>query len=200
MFICGITALPIFETKQTERIHSSRKRDQLKGIFSIAPDKRGYPQNNFLICAWKSMFWYSLGIPRRGASNEYPQHMFLHINTKILTIFCWKKCLIWSYAAGYFALKYIFSEVTPLSSHNTLALRNKKLMPLWCLWNYSQTCWIGQLFKSATCLKAPALNIPYQFLYDFVPYKSATFTWAPSANKFIPKTQIVLGMTATYYL
>ena len=62
---------------------------------------------------------------------------------------------------------------------------------------YSQTCWIGHLFKSATCIKVPALNIPDQFLYNFVLYKSATFTWAPSASKFIPKTHIVLHMTAT---
>ena len=61
-------------------------------------------------------------------------------------------------------------------------------------------CWIDHLFKSTTCVKAPALNIPNQFLYYFVLYKSATFTWAPSACKFIPKTQIVLQMMATYYL
>ena len=42
----------------------------------------------------------------------------------------------------------------------------------------------------ATALRAPPLNIPGQFLYTFVLYKSATFTWAPSASKFIPKTQI----------
>ena len=40
---------------------------------------------------------------------------------------------------------------------------------------YSQTCWIGHLFKSAICVKAPALNIPYHFPYNFVLYKSATF-------------------------
>ena len=54
--------------------------------------------------------------------------------------------------------------------------------------------------ESATCIKAPAFNIPDQFLYDFVLYKHATFTLVPSARKFIPKMQIVLHMTATYYL
>ena len=68
------------------------------------------------------------------------------------------------------------------------------------LFFYSQTCWIGHLFKCATCVKAPAFNIPDQFLYDFVLYKSATFTWAPSASKCIPKTQFVLRMMTTYYL
>ena len=28
------------------------------------------------------MLWYSLEAPRRGASNEYPQHMFLLSNKK----------------------------------------------------------------------------------------------------------------------
>ena len=28
------------------------------------------------------MLWYSLEVPRRGASNEYPQHMFLWKNKK----------------------------------------------------------------------------------------------------------------------
>ena len=45
------------------------------------------------------------------------------------------------------------------------------------LHGYSHICWISHLFKSATCVKAPALNIPDQFLNDFVLYKSATFTW-----------------------
>ena len=31
------------------------------------------------------MLWYSLEAPRRGASNEYPQHMFLWRNKKALS-------------------------------------------------------------------------------------------------------------------
>ena len=38
--------------------------------------------NIFLISSWKYMLWYSLDAPRRGASNEYPQHMFLWRNKK----------------------------------------------------------------------------------------------------------------------
>ena len=37
------------------------------------------------------MLWYSLEAPRRGASNEYPQHMFLWRNKKDISIFRLKK-------------------------------------------------------------------------------------------------------------
>ena len=32
--------------------------------------------NIFLISPQKHMLWYSLEVPHRGTSNEYPQHMF----------------------------------------------------------------------------------------------------------------------------
>ena len=54
-----------------------------------------YPQNIFLIPPWKLMLWYSLEAPRWGASNEYPQYMFLWRNKK--NIIRWKLNLIWSY-------------------------------------------------------------------------------------------------------
>ena len=57
----------------------------------IAIDKRGYPQNIFLISQRTHMLWYSLEAPRRGASNEYPQHMFLLRNKKDISIFWMKK-------------------------------------------------------------------------------------------------------------
>ena len=37
------------------------------------------------------MLWYSLEAPPRGASNEYPQHMFLLRNKKDISIFRMKK-------------------------------------------------------------------------------------------------------------
>ena len=37
----------------------------------IGLDKRGYQANIFLISPQKHMLWYSLEVPRRGASNEY---------------------------------------------------------------------------------------------------------------------------------
>ena len=37
------------------------------------------------------MLWYSLEAPHRGASNEYPQHMFLLRNKKDISIFQMKK-------------------------------------------------------------------------------------------------------------
>ena len=37
------------------------------------------------------MLWYSFEAPRRGASNEYPQHMFLLRNKKAISIFWMKK-------------------------------------------------------------------------------------------------------------
>ena len=35
--------------------------------------------------------WYALEAPRRGASNEYPQHMFLWRNKKNIDTFGLKK-------------------------------------------------------------------------------------------------------------
>ena len=46
------------------------------------------------------MLWYSLEAPRRGASIEYPQHMFLSRNKKNVM---WIPPLICSYEYGYFA-------------------------------------------------------------------------------------------------
>ena len=43
----------------------------------IGLDKKGYQENSFLISRRKHICGYSLEAPRRGASNEYPQHMFL---------------------------------------------------------------------------------------------------------------------------
>ena len=40
---------------------------------------------------------YSLEAPRRGASNEYPQHMFLLRNKNDISSFRIKKCLICCY-------------------------------------------------------------------------------------------------------
>ena len=37
------------------------------------------------------MLWYSLEAPHRGASNEYPQHMFSWRNKKDISIFRMKK-------------------------------------------------------------------------------------------------------------
>ena len=39
------------------------------------------------------MLWYSLEAPRRGASNEYPQHKFWWRNKKDLSIFRMKNAL-----------------------------------------------------------------------------------------------------------
>ena len=44
------------------------------------------------------MLWYSLEAPRRGASNEYPQHMFSLRNKKYIM---WIPPLIYSYVLIY---------------------------------------------------------------------------------------------------
>ena len=56
--------------------------------FIIGLDKNGYPVNSFLISPRKHMLWYSLEAPRRGAYNEYPQHMFLWRNKKNIENIC----------------------------------------------------------------------------------------------------------------
>ena len=43
-------------------------------------------------------YGYSLEAPRRGASNEYPKHVFLCRDKKNLhTFWLKKKCLVWCY-------------------------------------------------------------------------------------------------------
>ena len=41
----------------------------------------------------KTCCGYSLEVPHRGTSNEYPQHMFLWRNKKNISIFLLKKVL-----------------------------------------------------------------------------------------------------------
>ena len=53
----------------------------------IGLDKNGYQVKNFLTFQRKHMLWYSLEVPRQGASNEYPQHMCLLRNKKNKDIF-----------------------------------------------------------------------------------------------------------------
>ena len=63
----------------------------------IATDRALFSSENadiFLISPQKHMLWYSLEAPCRGASNEYPQHMFLWRNKKNIM---WIPPLICSY-------------------------------------------------------------------------------------------------------
>ena len=65
----------------------------------IATDKRGYPHNFFLFLDKNICCGYSLEVPRWGASNEYPQHMFSLRNKEDISIFRMKKApylLLWS--------------------------------------------------------------------------------------------------------
>ena len=54
------------------------EREEPFFLYIIAPDKRWYTHNIFLTSPQKIYCGYSLEAPRRGASNEYPQHMFLY--------------------------------------------------------------------------------------------------------------------------
>ena len=55
------------------------------------------------------MLWYSLEAPQRGASNEYPQHMFSWRNKKN---HMWIPPLICSYVKTSFSQSFVFSEVS----------------------------------------------------------------------------------------
>ena len=71
--------------------------------FSYIAKDEGYPHNIFLISLRKHMLWYSLEAPRRGASNECPQHMFSWRNKKDINIFRMKNVpyrLLCSYNAS----------------------------------------------------------------------------------------------------
>ena len=57
-----------------------------------SPDQRGYLDNYFSYFATKNVCCgYPLEAPQRGASNEYPQHMFPWKNKKNINIFPLKK-------------------------------------------------------------------------------------------------------------
>ena len=66
----------------------------------------------FLFLYVKNMLWYSLEAPRRGASNEYPQHMYLWSNMNNIGIFRSKNAanleLCWYYAPEVLFLFRIF--------------------------------------------------------------------------------------------
>ena len=61
--------------------------DEQTDRVNIGLDKGGFPVNIFLISPQKHMLWYSLEAPHRGASNEYPQHMFSWRNKKNINTF-----------------------------------------------------------------------------------------------------------------
>ena len=61
--------------KQIPSVYALKLNKKIKGLY-IATDKRGYPHNIFLISPRKHMLWVLIRMPRQGASNEYPQHMF----------------------------------------------------------------------------------------------------------------------------
>ena len=78
-----------------------------------------HPKNAgiFLISWRKHMLWYSLEAPRRGASNEYPQHMFSSRNKKNIT---WIPPLICSYAKGVCSSYTLELVRNALSRHRAL--------------------------------------------------------------------------------
>ena len=53
----------------------------------IGLDKKGYQEIVFLFLYKNICCGYSLEAPRRGTSNEYPQHMFLSRNKKNIDTF-----------------------------------------------------------------------------------------------------------------
>ena len=68
-------------------------------LLSIAPDKRGIHKILLIFLHENICCGYSLEVPQRGTSNEYPQHMFSWRNMKIISIFLVEKTkhLFWSY-------------------------------------------------------------------------------------------------------
>ena len=69
-----ILRVPRFQIKQSTLITLVK----IRPIFKL---KRS---DIFLISPQKHMLWYSLEVPHRGTSNEYPQHMFHGELRKIL--------------------------------------------------------------------------------------------------------------------
>ena len=64
----------------------------LRSFSPIGLDKGGYPVNIFFLFLHENICCgYALEAPHRGASNAYPQHMFLWRNKKNINTFGLKK-------------------------------------------------------------------------------------------------------------
>ena len=61
----------------------------LKTDYFIAPEE--FPEKSFFVFLHENKcYGYSLEVPHQGASNEYPQHMFLQKNKKNVYTFLMK--------------------------------------------------------------------------------------------------------------
>ena len=76
------------ELSKPGTVHS---RKPLLGSHHIGLDKSGYLENILLFLDKNICCGYSLEASRRGASNEYPQHMFSLRNKKNIDTFLLKK-------------------------------------------------------------------------------------------------------------
>ena len=96
----------------------------------IAPDKMLLFQSKsmdiFLISASKHMLWYPLEASRRGASNEYPQNMFLCTDRKIIHLI---PPLIWNYGHFFFDQKVL---IFFLSFDEILCCGDSRSVMIWC--------------------------------------------------------------------
>ena len=122
----------------------------------IATDKRGYPHHIFLISQRKHMLWYSLEAPQRGASNEYPQHMFSLRNKKDIDIFQMENA------------PYLLLCIYALSPYHTSPKKKKLYLLLMCIkywWMSGKQCrpWSDAAFCIYTvfCLGLSVWDLRY---------------------------------------
>ena len=93
LHICySLLWISVLWRKKISIFHTGTMRNCVSaGLWVIGLDKSGYQVNIFLISPQKHTLWYSLEAPHRGASNEYPQHMFSWRNKKNINSFGLKK-------------------------------------------------------------------------------------------------------------
>ena len=90
-------------------------------------DKDGYQVNSYLISGRKHMLWYSLEAPRRGASNEYPQHMFSSRNKKNIDTFWLQKSALSRAMLPYLSISLTTGVILVLCKYSRLSLSRLRL-------------------------------------------------------------------------
>ena len=146
----------------------------------IATDKRGIHVIFFLLLDAQICCWYSLEAPQWGASNEYPQHMFLLRNKRNIDTF-WKKnntlscpmilCFWWN--------KYLIKKNEPqqllqlsLAPAKALLMNNQKVL-IFSLFLHKNSSFSYSL--EASC---QGTSNEYQQMYVFME-KYEKYIWLP---------------------
>ena len=125
--------------------------------------RRFFHQKNadsFLISPQKHMLWYSLEVPRWGASNEYPQHMFSRRNKKNII---WISPLICSYVKSNI-ITYVRYACIPKMSQPIQDI------PFFFFFSFFEEIWVD-ILRAGESSARQTIQTKYQALFSQPPGK-----------------------------